>query len=467
MLIKDPQKLLPTSIQYEEEMANMVLRIPSHGIPLHPKSIYRLLSTIKSGKKAVAFKPQLPVSSGLGLPPYPTLAYLHPQESINNSAQVSQEFEVDIHEDDYRSKFFTLISETHHDEQLHYFANYYGKAIKPSHVRAILGNTCNLKCIMCPFHSPLIKPTHTTKFFQQHQVMSWEMMNKLSKDCGKAKIPIVMGSIEEPMLHPNLVDFVKSCRHQGVPDVLITTNGQLLDESRAKALLEAGLTSIDISIDAVDADTYLRVRGASLSQVESNVINFLKLRDRLGVPCNVRVSLIKNQGVTWEEEQKFRKRWLARADGVFMVSLSQYQEGNMRVAQANDTLQDLVHHYMQKSGGRWACLFPFKEMHVLPDGRVYYCIETFYRLGFDEVESLGDYNTQTLQEIWQGERFQQLRHDLIVNRLNHRSACKNCDLWKTQVVTRSTQNGCQVTKTVATEMYQKPLKIIPQVSIKG
>ena len=424
--------------------------------PYTQKSVERLVTAVKSGKKVVAFRPTLPVSSELGLPTYPTLAYLYPQELSNIWSQLLQEFENKTQGIFSVPKPLSIISQTDLDEQLHYFADYYGTAVKPSYVRAIVGNTCNLKCVMCPYHSPLLKPTHTTDFFTGNKAMSWAMMEKLAKECGEQGITILIGSIEEPMLNPNLVNFVQLCRQQGVASVHITTNGQLLDESRAIALLQAGLTSIDISIDAADPDTYLRVRGANLNRVESNVINFLRLRDRLGIPCEVRTSFVRNQDVTPEEEQKFRERWLAKADGVFVLNLAEYQETNMRLGKINDSLQGSIEHYIQKAQGRWACLFPFTEMAVLPDGRIYYCIETLFRLGFDkDIASLGDYNRQTLQDIWSGNLFNQLRRDLILNQLENRSACKNCDMWKSQVVASSSKNGLQVTTTMVTEIYHK------------
>ncbi|MDZ7969788.1 MAG: radical SAM protein [Nostoc sp. DedSLP03] len=456
MIIKDTQKLLPTQIRDNWEMSDMVLEIPPHGIPLHSKSVETLVAAVKSGKKAVAFRPILPVSSELGLPQYPTLAYLYPQELSKIWSQLLQEFESKNQGVFGIPTPLTIICQTDPDEQSHYFADYYGTAVKPSYVRAIVGNTCNLKCVMCPYHSSLLKPTHTTDFFTGNNAMSWEIMEKLAQECGEQGITILIGSVEEPLLHPKIIDFVRLCRQQGVPRVHITTNGQLLDESRAIALLKAGLTSIDISIDAAEPDTYLRVRGANLNQVESNIINFLRLRDRLKILCEVRTSFVRNQDVTIEEEEKFRERWLAKADSVFVLNLAEYKETNMRLSKTNDALQDSLNHYIQKAQGRWACLFPFIEMAVLPDGRIYYCIETLFKLGFDkDIASLGDYNKQTLQDIWSGNFFNQLRRDLILNKLDNRSACKNCDMWKSQVINRAFKNRLQVTTTMVTEIYQR------------
>ena len=441
MIIKDPQRLLPTPILDNWHLQDMVLEIPSHSIPLHPNSIKRLFAA-QQEHRAISLKATLTIASELGLPPYPTIAYLYPQgkktEIFSNMSIMP-----------------TIVDQTSIDEQLHYFSDYYGIAVKPRYVRAIVGNTCNLKCVMCPYHSPLIKPNHTTDFFQGNRAMSWDMMHKLATECGQAGIAIAVGSVEEPLLHPKIVDFIQLCRQQGVPIIHMTTNGQLLNEERAIALLTAGLTSIDISIDAFEANTYKRVRGSHLNQVQSNVLNFIRLRDQLGAPCTVRTSFVRNQGVSDAEEQEFREYWLKRTNGVVILNLAQYQKTNIRLSKNNQAVIDAIQQYRQKAQGRWACLFPFTEMAILPDGRIYYCIETLFRLGFDkDIKSLGDYNQQTLQEIWCGDLFKELRRDLILNQLKDRPVCKNCDTWTSQVTHQSTRSGIHLTTTSITEIYQ-------------
>ncbi|ESA34861.1 radical sam protein [Leptolyngbya sp. Heron Island J] len=443
MTLKDPQKLLPSAIEDKWRIEEMILDIPPHGIPVHKKSLEKFYDTSQKNKNSIILQPSLAITSELGLPKYPTIAYLYPQEYIAKNLSSL-------------STTPTVIDLLDLDEKLHYFADHYGIAIKPQYVRAIVGNTCNLKCVMCPYHSPLIKPNHTTDFFQGNRAMSWEMMTKLAAECGQAGIAIMVGSLEEPLLHPKIVDFIQLCRQQGVPSIHMTTNGQLLDEEKAIALLAAGLTSIDISIDAFEVDTYKRIRGSNLHRVRANVLNFIQLRDRLGVPCNVRTSFVRNQGNSNDEEQAFQDYWLEKVDGVFMLNLAQYQETNMRLNQENQAVQDSIQYYRQKSQGRWPCMYPFTEVAVLPDGRIYYCIETLFRLGFDqEIESLGDYNKQTLQEIWSGDLFRALRRDLILNQLDNRPACKQCDMWMSQVKFQSVKEGIHRTTTNVTEIYQK------------
>lgn len=434
----------------------MILEIPTSNVPLHPTSLNKLLTIAKATNKIIAFQPSLPIASELGLPSYPILAYLYPQELSQIWKKLRQQFELQTPGKNNPNIPYIIISQTDIDEQLHYFANYYGVAVKPSYVRVILGNTCNLKCVMCPYHSAELKPTHRTNFFKGNKAMSWEMMQKLARECGEAKIGILIGSIEEPILHPQLIEFVKLCRQQGVPTVHITTNGQLLDETCSEALLQAGLTSIDISIDAATPETYRKVRGSDFNQVIFNVINFINIRNKLNINCEIRTSFVRNKNVSLEEEQQFIEYWLSKINSVFILNLAEFKESNMRLETMNQSGNSTLQYYRQKAGGRWPCLFPFTEITILPDGKIYYCIETLFRLGFENnIESLGNYNKQTLQDIWCGDLFNKLRQDLILNQLEDRHICKNCDTWMSQVTTVSTEEKYQVLTTTITEIYRK------------
>jgi radical SAM protein with 4Fe4S-binding SPASM domain len=458
MIIKDPQNLLSDLTINNSIFSDRILEIPSHNIPLHPHSIKKLLMTAKDKYAVVVFQPTLPILSDLGLPSYPILAYLYPQELSDIWHQLQPHIETFLTSQTIQPQPIPLVllSAIDRDEQLHYFSCHYGKAIAPSYVRVVVGNTCNLKCVMCPYHSSSIKSNHTTDFFQKKKVMSWEMMEKLAADCGKAATTIVIGSVEEPLLHPKLIDFIQLCRQQGVPKVHLTTNGQLLNKTYIKALLKSGLTSIDISLDAATPETYLRIRGGDLSQVESNTIDLLRIRDQLGIDCEIRTSFVRNYNVNLEEEEAFLNRWLSKVNSVFILNIAEYQENNMRLKKQNQGVQKSLQYYQQKAQGRWTCLFPFLEMAVLPNGKIYYCIETLFRLGFDqEIESLGDYNQQTLQDIWSGELFQQLRQDLILNQLEKRRACQDCEMWKSQIIHQELKDGYSVLTTTVTEIYSQ------------
>jgi cyclic pyranopterin phosphate synthase len=59
----------------------------------------------------------------------------------------------------------------------------------------------------------------------------------------------------EPLLYKQLVPLVKAISTIGIPEIKLTTNGFLL-ERLAKPLKEAGMNSVNISLDAVDEDVF-------------------------------------------------------------------------------------------------------------------------------------------------------------------------------------------------------------------
>ncbi|MBI4401206.1 MAG: radical SAM protein [Nitrospirae bacterium] len=433
-----------------------VLFAPDRLVPIHRESVRRFVTRIRQDRPA-CFIPEVPVASELGLPRYEPLLYWIPAHRdiagrvwqrirerlgsvVGGRAVVTQ---VPAH-----CEQFTELSR---EEQVHYFAEHlHAICPKPIQVSVIVSNICNLKCVMCPYHSPDIRPTHQTDFFKDRVWMPWEMMDKLASECGASQIPVKIGNVEEPLLHPHIVEFVHACRTRGVPWIHITTNGVTLTEKLASDLLEAGLTSLYVSLDAARPETYRRIRGSVLEQVESNLRAFLRLRREKGVSCSVMASFVRNKGVSEEEIFEFREKWLRNSDGVIFYNLAEYESGNSVFKQINRVAKEK----MEKVGGRWPCLNPWQEIYILPDGRVYYCCETVSKLAFEQLESMGRYPEQSLLELWRGEPFTALRRDLVLNKLDRWPACQKCGIWMAHVTATTLEDGVRTTTNMITEIIQ-------------
>lgn len=93
----------------------------------------------------------------------------------------------------------------------------------------------------------------------------------------------------EPLMHPRIADMVARAKGIGVKTQLIT-NGMLLDDAMADALIEAGLDSLVVSLDGPDPQSYEGVRtGANFDRVIANLRAMLRkrrrfVRGRAGLP---------------------------------------------------------------------------------------------------------------------------------------------------------------------------------------
>jgi putative metalloenzyme radical SAM/SPASM domain maturase len=121
---------------------------------------------------------------------------------------------------------------------------------------------CNLGCFMC------VKQTC------DHAISEGDMSAETFATLAPA-FPglqaLVLNGVGEPLLHPHLEDFIRSARALMPAQSWIgfQSNGLLLTKARAVSLLEAGLDRICLSIDAISADTFMKVReGGEIGDID-------------------------------------------------------------------------------------------------------------------------------------------------------------------------------------------------------
>lgn len=99
---------------------------------------------------------------------------------------------------------------------------------------------------------------------------------------GLAALPspptVVFSGIGEPLSHGRITDMIARVKAAGCRAEMIT-NGTLLNEKRARAIIAAGLDLLWVSIDGARPESYADVRlGAELPRVLENVRRFRRLR---------------------------------------------------------------------------------------------------------------------------------------------------------------------------------------------
>jgi MoaA/NifB/PqqE/SkfB family radical SAM enzyme len=105
-------------------------------------------------------------------------------------------------------------------------------------------------------------------------------------------------------------------RHSGV-FVTLTTNGTIMNEKRARRLLDSGVHMIDISIDAHTPETYAKVRvNGDLNVTRTNVLNLLTWIRQADLSTKVVVSFIE-QPQNSHEVGAFEAFW--KEQGVDLV----------------------------------------------------------------------------------------------------------------------------------------------------
>jgi len=122
---------------------------------------------------------------------------------------------------------------------------------------------CNLNCRTCIRNSWSEKPGEMP--FETYQVLlrGMERIPTLKK--------ISFWGFGEPLLHPDILEMIRSAKKLKVKTELIT-DGLLLSERISAGLIAAGLDSLVVSLDGTSPETQAGIRGgANLAEIQNNI----------------------------------------------------------------------------------------------------------------------------------------------------------------------------------------------------
>jgi MoaA/NifB/PqqE/SkfB family radical SAM enzyme len=242
--------------------------------------------------------------------------------------------------------------------------------------------------------------------------------------------------------------------------VLFNTNGTLLAPKKRRELIETGLDELRVSLDAAEAQSFLKVRGKNFfDRIVRNVGEFTALQKEIGA-ATPRVSLwLTGLKETVDQLPDFVRlaarigvrevylqrlvfddlgRGLAREQSSLFETTQQQEEAAIAAAQA---LGRTIGVSIDASGATepgtslkrgegeapWsACRRPWSLMYFTAHGRALpCCIAPFSARGYDTY-TLGDATQESLREIWNGAAYQDFREALVGD--VPPKPCQNCGL---------------------------------------
>lgn len=124
----------------------------------------------------------------------------------------------------------------------------------PFYIHVDITHRCNLKCLCCRWHSPLITSMRDKSICED---ISLEMFEDLCEDLhsmGTREIYFV--GTGEPFLHPEIFRLIAAAKEKGFKLVLYT-NGLALDEITAGKLIDLGLDVLRVSLWASSPEKFV------------------------------------------------------------------------------------------------------------------------------------------------------------------------------------------------------------------
>jgi len=275
----------------------------------------------------------------------------------------------------------------------------------PRYLMYDISNVCNARCPFCP-QSSIAK---SNDFAPKH--ISWDHFEKTIEEAAVCGVELVrLTGDGEPLLHPKIFDMLAKCRELKINKVNLTTNGSLLKGKRLQALLDVSPQILDISLDAMRAETYAKYRvGLDFKTTVQNIHDFLDARD----PSLTRVivSMIAHPGLE-EEIKEFQNYWTGKADVVAIRKL----HSNLGAVDVGEG--------QAVSKKRWPCVHLWERLVVDFRGHIRFCPVDWYDKSF-----VGLVDDMTLYEAWHSEQLKQLRDNHLNEIFEKAGICSSCRDW--------------------------------------
>ena len=290
----------------------------------------------------------------------------------------------------------------------------------------------------------------------------------------------------EPLLHPELPEFISYAKSKGILETGINTNATMLTEKKSRELIESGLDLLIFSFDGGTKETYEKMRPGRFKEnkfekVYNNIVRFSEIRKEMNsVFPFTKIQMIMTKE-TYFEKEKFFELFNSCVDD---VTVSQYQErgGDLELAselfdnKKKDELDGVYFHNGQirtrvdadeivyRAIGRKPCEQLFQRLTVTYEGRVGMCcidwgashavgyVHKLALINFSEYNRVlkraqknkkgyellpnltigGEFDVSegqpilSLEEIWCGEEIQKVRESHYKNALGEVEVCANC-----------------------------------------
>src|SRR5437764_3627779 len=126
----------------------------------------------------------------------------------------------------------------------------YGRRIKS--LRISITDKCNFRCTYC-------MPAEGLPWLKKAEILSYEEIERIARVAVKIGIEQIRLTGGEPLVRRDVPDLVRQLRKiEGLHSLSLTTNGILLKQ-QAVALAEAGLTRINVSLDALVREKFAQL----------------------------------------------------------------------------------------------------------------------------------------------------------------------------------------------------------------
>lgn len=151
--------------------------------------------------------------------------------------------------------------------------------VGPDYVNIDVTHRCNLRCFYCRWHSPLVATQRLHPAMPRD--LPCDIFAALCADLRRMHTrTLQLVGAGEPLLHPQIFELIRIAKAHDL-GVLMYTNGTLLREEGARALIDSGLDVLRVSLAATAGDEYARKHPHATVDEFDRIVAGMRLLARL------------------------------------------------------------------------------------------------------------------------------------------------------------------------------------------
>lgn len=259
---------------------------------------------------------------------------------------------------------------------------------------------CNLICPMCP-QATMKRPRGE---------MTMKIYRKIINEAAEHGSGVWLAIMGEPLLVQNIFYMILYARHKGITSVNLNTNAVLLNKKLAHFILAAGVTSVIIGLDALNKETYDKIRvGGDFDKVVANTKSLIACAKATETKVVVQFIVMDENE---KEMEAFKAYWLKEGAIVKVRPKLGWGHG-VETNMLNLTAADRT----------FPCPWLARTVSIHWNGNFAQCDGDY-----EGTYSPGNVNRTSIQDMWNGE--------LARRRERHWKGdfdfepCKNCKDWQ-------------------------------------
>ena len=308
----------------------------------------------------------------------------------------------------------------HMQERLGKINNYELYPPLPKNLNVELNNTCNQKCIFCPYHGEYsmrkLEPAVMEANFAKKILLE-------AKELGIGQREVGFYLAGEPFCYSGLAEIVRYTKELGFEYTFLTTNGALAKPEKMKEIIDAGIDSIRISVNAADRDTYKELHGTDDFNAVINNIKFMHqyIRDKeLNIATSLSCVITKK---TLGIQKDIRALFGEYVDDILFIPVTMY--GLMELPEVKEKYEVINDDELEINRDA-VCPVLFDTMYINAAGQVMPCCGAYdYDLSFYNLKE--DLN---LVKAWNSEGYLKYRKVFLEHESYEGTICETCFMIK-------------------------------------